>query len=67
MVADGTVDVSAEPEVSLWDVAALQIIVEEAGGIFTDLSGAPSPTAAASSAATVCCTHGPWSSWAAVR
>jgi histidinol phosphatase-like enzyme (inositol monophosphatase family) len=43
MVAEGVVDASAEPEVSLWDVAAVQIIVEEAGGIFTDLSGVPSP------------------------
>jgi histidinol-phosphatase len=32
--------VSAEPEVSLWDVAPLQVIVEEAGGRFTDVDGA---------------------------
>ena len=32
-------DIAAEPEVSLWDLAALQVIVEEAGGRFTDLSG----------------------------
>ena len=43
MVAEGVVDVSAEPEVSLWDIAALQIIVEEAGGVFTDLTGDPTP------------------------
>jgi len=43
MVAEGAVDISTEPEVSLWDLAALQVIVEEAGGIFTDLSGVPSP------------------------
>ncbi|WP_019633256.1 histidinol-phosphatase [Actinomadura atramentaria] len=43
MVAEGTVDVSCEPEVSLWDLAALQVIVEEAGGTFTDLSGEPGP------------------------
>lgn len=43
MVAEGVVDVSAEPEVSLWDVAAVQIIVEEAGGVFTDLTGTPTP------------------------
>ena len=29
----------AEPTVSLWDLAAVQVIVEEAGGRFTDLSG----------------------------
>jgi histidinol-phosphatase len=43
LVADGAVDVAAEPEVSLWDLAALQVIVEEAGGRFTDLTGAPRP------------------------
>ena len=39
LVAEGAVDVSCEPEVSLWDLAALQPIVEEAGGRFSDLSG----------------------------
>lgn len=43
LVAEGAVDASFEPEVSLWDVAALQVIVEEAGGRFTDLSGTPRP------------------------
>lgn len=43
LVAEGAVDISAEPEVSLWDLAALQIIVEEAGGVFTDLAGKPTP------------------------
>jgi histidinol-phosphatase len=43
MVAEGVVDISTEPEVSLWDLAAVQVIVEEAGGVFTDLSGAPNP------------------------
>jgi histidinol-phosphatase len=43
LVAEGAVDVAAEPDVSLWDVAALQVIVEEAGGAFTDLSGKPTP------------------------
>ncbi|RJL25195.1 histidinol-phosphatase [Bailinhaonella thermotolerans] len=41
MVADGSADISAEPELSLWDMAALTVIVEEAGGMFTDLSGVP--------------------------
>ena len=41
LVAEGAVDVSCEPDVTLWDLAALQPIVEEAGGRFTDLSGAP--------------------------
>jgi histidinol-phosphatase len=43
LVAEGAVDISAEPEVSLWDLAALQVIVEEAGGTFTDLTGKPTP------------------------
>ena len=40
LVAEGVADISCEPELSLWDLAALQPIVEEAGGRFTDLSGA---------------------------
>jgi histidinol-phosphatase len=43
LVAEGAVDVSAEPEVLLWDLAALQVIVEEAGGTFTDLTGKATP------------------------
>jgi histidinol-phosphatase len=39
LVAEGAVDIACEPEVSLWDLAALNVIVEEAGGRFTDLSG----------------------------
>lgn len=43
LVAEGAVDLSAESEVNLWDLAALQIIVTEAGGEFTDLSGNARP------------------------
>jgi histidinol-phosphatase len=43
LVAEGAVDISAEVDVKLWDLAALQIIVEEAGGSFTDLEGKPTP------------------------
>ncbi len=43
LVAEGAVDISAETDVTLWDLAALQIIVEEAGGAFTDLAGIPRP------------------------
>ena len=39
LVAQGSVDVAIEPEVELWDLAALQVIVEEAGGRFSDLGG----------------------------
>ena len=41
LVAEGVVDISCEPVVSLWDLAPLQVIVEEAGGRFSDLSGTP--------------------------
>ncbi|TFV57776.1 histidinol-phosphatase [Mycobacterium sp. PS03-16] len=43
LLAEGAVDVAAEPEVSLWDLAALDILVREAGGTFTNLDGAPGP------------------------
>ena len=39
LVAEGAVDVAVEPEASLWDLAALQVIVTEAGGRFSDLAG----------------------------
>jgi histidinol-phosphatase len=39
LVAEGAVDVAVEPEVSFWDLAAPLVIVEEAGGRFTDLGG----------------------------
>ena len=43
LVAEGAVDIACEPEVSLWDLAALAVIVTEAGGAFTDLTGRPGP------------------------
>src|SRR6266487_1525675 len=43
LVAEGAVDVMVEPELSLWDLAALVPIVTEAGGAFTDLAGRPGP------------------------
>ena len=43
LVAEGSVDAAFEAIVALWDVAAVQVIVEEAGGRFSDLSGAPTP------------------------
>ncbi|WP_328955256.1 histidinol-phosphatase [Kitasatospora purpeofusca] len=43
MVAEGAVDIAAEPELSLWDMAANSVIVEEAGGRFTGLDGVPGP------------------------
>ncbi|MBV2152094.1 histidinol-phosphatase [Kitasatospora sp. SUK 42] len=43
MVAEGAVDIAAEPELSLWDMAAPCVIVQEAGGRFTGLDGVPGP------------------------
>jgi histidinol-phosphatase len=43
LVAEGAADLAVEPEVELWDLAAPQVIVEEAGGRFTDLRGISTP------------------------
>jgi histidinol-phosphatase len=43
LVAEGAIDAAAEPDVSLWDLAAVAILVEEAGGRFTDLHGRRGP------------------------
>ncbi len=43
LLAEGAVDIAAEPEVSVWDLAALDILVREAGGQFTGLDGANGP------------------------
>ncbi|MFI8497859.1 histidinol-phosphatase [Streptomyces sp. NPDC085524] len=39
MVAEGSLDLCAEPELNLWDMAAIAAVVEEAGGRFTSLDG----------------------------
>ncbi len=41
LVAEGAIEVAVEPQVAWWDMAAVQIIVEEAGGRFTTLDGRP--------------------------
>jgi histidinol-phosphatase len=38
LVAEGAIEIALDPEASLWDLAAPQLIVEEAGGRFTDLA-----------------------------
>ena len=43
LVAEGAVDVAVEPEVEHWDVSPLLVLVEEAGGRFTDLAGRRRP------------------------
>ncbi|MET0132606.1 MAG: histidinol-phosphatase [Kibdelosporangium sp.] len=39
LVAEGVIDIAAEAIVNPWDLAPLQVLVEEAGGRFTDLKG----------------------------
>jgi len=39
LVAQGSMDVMLDPEVAVWDLAALKIIVEEAGGKMTSAKG----------------------------
>ena len=43
LVAEGAVDISAEAELALHDMAALVPIVTEAGGRFTSVRGVPGP------------------------
>jgi histidinol-phosphatase len=39
LVAEGAVDLAVEPILGIWDIAALRVIVEEAGGRISDLTG----------------------------
>jgi histidinol-phosphatase len=41
LVAEGAAEIACEPEVSLWDLAGPRVVVEEAGGRFSDLAGVP--------------------------
>ena len=41
LLARGALDLVIESDVNILDIAALTVIVEEAGGRFTDLSGGP--------------------------
>ncbi len=43
LLAEGAVDIAAEPELEVYDMAALDPIVREAGGRFTSLSGEDGP------------------------
>jgi histidinol-phosphatase len=40
-LAAGQLDAVIESDVNILDIAALSVIVSEAGGVFTDLQGAP--------------------------
>ena len=41
LVAEGSAEIALDPVVSLWDLAAPLVVVQEAGGRFTDLAGVP--------------------------
>lgn len=43
LVAEGAVDIAAEPALALWDMAALAVIIEEAGGRYSSLDGVDGP------------------------
>ena len=43
LVAEGAVDIAVEPTLAVWDMASLDIIVREAGGVFTNTSGQQGP------------------------
>src|SRR5664279_1380170 len=59
LVAEGAVDIAAEPDLSLWDLAALVPIVTEAGGRMTDVQGQPSGALTTSALATNRLLHDP--------
>jgi histidinol phosphatase-like enzyme (inositol monophosphatase family) len=42
LVATGRVEAMVDPVAAVWDVAAMPVIIGEAGGMFTDFTGAPS-------------------------
>ena len=43
LLAEGAVDIATEPELAVHDMAALDVIVREAGGTFTSLAGEDGP------------------------
>jgi histidinol-phosphatase len=59
LLARGALDVVIESDVNILDIAALTVIVEEAGGTFTDLTGAPVGLATTSVLATNAALHAP--------
>ena len=52
LVAEGAVDIAAEPDLNSWDLAALIPIVIEAGGAFTGIDGATDALTAGNALAT---------------
>src|SRR6188768_1862830 len=43
LLAEGAVDLAAEPELELYDMAALDVVIREAGGRFSSLDGTDGP------------------------
>jgi histidinol-phosphatase len=43
LLAEGAIDIATEPELAVYDMAALDVIVREAGGRFTSLDGTDGP------------------------
>ena len=43
LVAEGALEIAIEPELALWDMGALDLIVTEAGGVFSNTAGIPGP------------------------
>ena len=59
LLARGALDIVIESDVNILDIAALAVIVREAGGTFTDLAGAPLSLATRSVLASVPALHAP--------
>lgn len=52
LLAQGKIDIMIESSTKLWDIAAVKVLVEEAGGRFTQLDGQPITPASTSALAT---------------
>ncbi len=52
LLAQGKIDIMIEAKTKLWDIAALKVIVEEAGGRFTQMDGQPILTTSTTALAT---------------
>ena len=60
LVAEGSVDIAAEPDLKLHDMAALVPVVTEAGGRFTSMDGRDGPWGGSALATNGCCTTALW-------
>ncbi len=52
LVAQGKIDIMVDAQTFIWDIAALSLIIEEAGGKVTDISGNPLNLSSTSAIAT---------------